>query len=183
MSLLAEQLVDEWMNRQGFFTIRGVRDGVSEIDLLGVRETDGHIEAWHIESQVSFRPVSYVSPLTDALAKRYGKKKTSAWKRPIEVTRECVEAWIEKKFEAPRKRRVRETLWPNAHWKKIFVHGVIKNPEEEAEFSERLKMLPFHQILQDICFDAHGGYRGSAGTDIADIVAYFEAMQAIGQSR
>ena len=37
MALLAEQLVDEWLNRKGFFTVRGIKEGVDEIDLLGVR--------------------------------------------------------------------------------------------------------------------------------------------------
>ena len=37
MALLAEQLVDEWLYRNGFFTLRGIKSGVHEIDLLGVR--------------------------------------------------------------------------------------------------------------------------------------------------
>ena len=41
MALLAESLVDEWLNRQGFFTIRGIKHGVGEIDLLGVRFYEG----------------------------------------------------------------------------------------------------------------------------------------------
>lgn len=32
MALLAEELVQEWLNRAGFFTIRGVRLGVHEMD-------------------------------------------------------------------------------------------------------------------------------------------------------
>jgi len=39
--LLAESLVDEWLNRQGFFTIRGVKHGVGEIDLLAIRAVPG----------------------------------------------------------------------------------------------------------------------------------------------
>ena len=29
MALLAESLVEEWLNRDGYFTIRGVKHGVS----------------------------------------------------------------------------------------------------------------------------------------------------------
>ncbi len=36
MALLAESLVEEWLNRQGFFTIRGIKQRISEIDLLAV---------------------------------------------------------------------------------------------------------------------------------------------------
>ena len=38
MSLLAETLVDEWLNRKGLnLPFDGIKDGVDEIDLLGVR--------------------------------------------------------------------------------------------------------------------------------------------------
>ena len=37
MALLAESLVEEWLNREGYFTIRGVKHGVGEMDLLAVR--------------------------------------------------------------------------------------------------------------------------------------------------
>jgi len=37
MAALAESLVDAWLNRQGFFTVRGLKHGIDEIDLLGVR--------------------------------------------------------------------------------------------------------------------------------------------------
>ena len=32
MALLTEQLVDEWLNRQGFFTVRGIKEGVGHVD-------------------------------------------------------------------------------------------------------------------------------------------------------
>lgn len=34
MELLAETLVEEWLNGNGYFTI-GIKEGVAEIDLLG----------------------------------------------------------------------------------------------------------------------------------------------------
>jgi hypothetical protein len=183
MSLLAEQLVEEWMIRQGFFTVRGLRDGVSEIDLLGVRKKGTAVEGWHIEAQVSFRPVSYVTPLTDGLSKKYGKKKTSAWKRSPSIVRECVEGWIEKKFDSEAKRLVREKMWPGIEWQKILVHGFIKNGDEETELSRRLKLISFHVVLHDVCFGKHGGYPGAVGADIAEIVGYFEGLQSEIQKR
>ena len=41
MALLAEEIVEEWLNRQGFFTIRGIKQGTQEIDLLSV--SDEHL--------------------------------------------------------------------------------------------------------------------------------------------
>jgi len=37
MALLAESLVEEWLNRNRFFTIRGIKHGLAEIDLLAIR--------------------------------------------------------------------------------------------------------------------------------------------------
>jgi hypothetical protein len=36
MALLAEEIVEEWLNRNGYFTIRGIKLGVHEIDLLAI---------------------------------------------------------------------------------------------------------------------------------------------------
>ena len=36
MALVAEALVEEWLNRKGYFTIRGAKIGQGEIDLLAV---------------------------------------------------------------------------------------------------------------------------------------------------
>ena len=37
MSLLGEEVVEEWLNRNGYFTIRGIKVGVDEIDILAIR--------------------------------------------------------------------------------------------------------------------------------------------------
>ena len=45
MALLAEEIVEEWLNRQGYFTIRGIKMGVQEIDLLAVQlPMDGKVK-------------------------------------------------------------------------------------------------------------------------------------------
>ena len=68
MALLAETLVEEWLNRQEFLTIRGIKLGVHEIDLLAIEHQDQR-RAWHIEVQASFRSVSYLAGLPAKLAK------------------------------------------------------------------------------------------------------------------
>ena len=57
MALIDEQLVEEWLNRSNFFTIRGIKCWLGEIDLLAIRQQGDTKEFWHIEVQVSFRPV------------------------------------------------------------------------------------------------------------------------------
>jgi hypothetical protein len=175
MSLLAEVLVEEWLNRKGFFTIRGIKDGVDEVDLLGVRKTKSGYEGWHIEAQVSFRPVSYVTKLTDSLAKKLNKKKTSAWERPPDVLKECVRAWIEQKYTCPKKASARSRLWSDLSWKYHFVHGNVKYVDELVEIeSYGIKLVPFQKVLEDICNRTDPGFPGAAGSDIADIVDFYE---------
>jgi len=64
MALLGESLVEEWLNRDGFFTIRGVRHGVDEMDLLAIRrEKSGKVIGRHVEVQISFRPIGFIAKL------------------------------------------------------------------------------------------------------------------------
>ena len=160
------------MNRDGFFTIRGVKDGVHEIDLLGVRQTTSRVEAWHIESQVSFNPVSYITPLTKELSQSLKKARTTAWKRPPEVVAQCVDAWLEKKFDSPSKARVREKLWPGLNWQKILVHGAVKNADELDLIGKRVRLIPFYEVLRDLCWQKHNMYV-AGGNDIAEIIEYY----------
>src|ERR1017187_8777931 len=111
MAALAETLVDEWPNRKGFFTIRGLKDGVGEIDLLGVRPPATGIEGWHVEVQVSFRPVGYISKLTKELSQSLKKVRSSAWGRETEVLEWCVDGWVRTKFTDRKKALARERAW------------------------------------------------------------------------
>lgn len=57
MALLAEELVEEWLNRNEFFTIRGIKLGYHEIDLLAIGFEDGKTICRHDEVQASARPI------------------------------------------------------------------------------------------------------------------------------
>jgi hypothetical protein len=73
MALLAESLVEEWLNREGFFTIRGVKHGVGEMDLLAVRpQPQDAVVGWHVEVQASFRPIGYITRVAPQLASQAG---------------------------------------------------------------------------------------------------------------
>lgn len=44
--------MEEWLNRQGYFTIRGIKVGVDEIDILALKmNIDGTSECRHFEVQ------------------------------------------------------------------------------------------------------------------------------------
>ena len=164
MSKLAESVVEEWLNRQGFFTIRGVKRGLSELDLVAVRcEPKRAVVAWHVEVQVSFRPVGYVTPPANAR------------KRTPEEMAECVDAWAKKKFLADSKKKLREQLWPEAKWSLHFVHGLVRDPDELTLIRERGIILhPLDEVLESLCGAAPKDFSGSAGADIAELVRFYE---------
>jgi hypothetical protein len=175
MALLAETLVDEWLNRQGFFTVRGIKHGNDEIDLLGGRPAASGLEAWHVEVQASFRPIGYISPVTDEIAKRFAATSKSAKKRPPQIVEECAEAWVQSKFTKERKRSAREQAWPNLEWEFVFVHAVVREPEELRTIAAcGVRLVPLHQVLTGLEHDAAKGIRGSAGTDFSEIIEYFK---------
>jgi hypothetical protein len=174
MSLLAEALVEEWLNRAGYFTIRGARLGVGEMDLLAVRQGPLGLEARHIEAQVSTNPIAYISPLTDQQSKQFGKAKTSAWARPQQVLQVSVTAWLDKKFYSKAKVAARNKAWPGLNWSLEFVHGVVRHPEElEIIRAGGIQTHTFHSVLSSLCNDAALACKGGAGTDIAEMLAYF----------
>jgi hypothetical protein len=63
MSILAEELVEEWLNRDGFFTIRGIKVGVGEMDLLAIKPAGSGLLCRHMEVQDSVNPISYLCGL------------------------------------------------------------------------------------------------------------------------
>lgn len=174
MALLAESLVDEWLNRKGFFTIRGIKHGVGEIDLLGVRPNGNSLVAWHVEVQASFRPIGYIAPLTNDLLHGFAKSKTSMKARSSAHLASAVAAWVKKKFTSPAKQAAREMAWPGQQWKHVLVHAVVREPDELALIqSHGVAIVPLHKVLTDLGHGEAKGIRGGAGTDLSEVIEYF----------
>ena len=173
MSLLSETLVDEWLNRQGFLTMRGIKNaGVDEIDLNGVRPIGRTLEAWHVEAQISFNPVGFITPLCKAEQVRTGRKAGSAAARTTELLEASVQEWIHKKFDSPKKVKLREKVWPGLSWRRVFVHGVARH-DQELQFigNSGIELISFRTVLEDL--NLKKGHTGASGTDISDIIRYF----------
>jgi hypothetical protein len=184
MALLAENLVEEWLNRKGFFTMRGIKHGVNELDLLGIRrESDGLLTGWHVEVQASFRPIGYIAKLTTAIAG--GRAKTSAVARTGEEVRVCAREWVRAKFCADEKKRVREKMWAGVNWSYHLVHAVVREPAELEVFAhEGVKCHQFHEVLGELLKRKGGAdLSGSAGGDIAEILGYYSGHVLQGQSQ
>jgi len=173
MALLAESLVEEWLNRNQYFTIRGVKTGVDEIDILGINVKSG--KAIHLESQVSFRPVGYISPLPKSFAKELGRSPTSAWERPEDILEKSVESWIQKKYHSKKKIAARNHFAPKQDWSLILVHGIVRE-EKELEFikAKGIRLIPFYNILQTICTASENEpFKAHSGTDIAEMIEFY----------
>ena len=161
MALLDEQLVDEWLNRKCFFTMRGIRSGVDEIDLLAVRMADKGLECWHVEVQVSYRPIGYVGG------------DTNARRRTDDELRAGVEQWVEKKFTSSRKVARRNAILPNAEWKYVFVHGLLRDDRELDHMAELgVTLIPYRQVLAELRDDTTGNTSSSIASNIAEMLRY-----------
>lgn len=173
MALLAESLVEEWLNRNGFFTIRGVKHGVGEMDLLAIRpDTAGIVRGWHVEVQASFRPMGYIAKRTPEM----GGSATSAKTRTPEEIELCAREWVAAKFFHEEKQRVRESLWPGVEWSFHLVHAVVREPRElEIFVAQGVICHPFHQLLSDLSERSKRSFSASAGGDLAEIVSYYKA--------
>lgn len=174
MALLAESLVDEWLNRAGFFTVRGVKHGVGEIDLLGVRPSPSGLEAWHVEVQASFRPLGYIAPLPQESVAGFAKSRTSMKARPQALVEAAVKAWVHKKFTSNKKQSAREAAWPGLNWRFVLVHAAVKwSAEIDAIRKAGIEIVPLHHVLSELGQAESSGIRGNAGTDLSEVIEYF----------
>jgi hypothetical protein len=170
MALLAEELVEEWLRRQGFFTIRGARLGVHEIDLLAVRHADGDTELRHVEVQASVRPIGYISSLPIAMQRDSGKKARSVVKRDAAVLAQGVSEWIDKKYNRPEKRKLLERLWPGDWVRELVVHRVREVDELECIRAHGINVFQLSAMVRDL---QQTGFvlERAAGSDFADLLA------------
>ncbi|MBC8552415.1 MAG: hypothetical protein ISR58_13185 [Anaerolineales bacterium] len=169
MALLAEEIVEEWLNRNGFFTIRGIKLGVHEIDLLAIGFNDGKILCRHVEVQASIRPVSYICPLPKNIQNATGRSANSAKKRSSAEISKGVEEWIDKKYQHPRKIKLREGLLRDK-WKFEFVVHKVKSEEELKSIEEQ--GIEIHR-LDDIIAELSSSktiVSKASGSDLVELV-------------
>jgi hypothetical protein len=163
MSMLDEQLVEEWLNRQNFFTMRGIKQGVDEIDLLGVRTSPSGNEYWHVEVQISYRPIGYIGG--DSNAK----------KRSSDEIEEGIKAWVTKKFTSEKKVMRRNAIAPDATWRYVLVHGAVRDITELDHIKDLgISLIPYKQVLLDLQQQAKS-HSSSAASNIIDMLHYIKS--------
>ena len=169
MALLAEELVEEWLNRKGYFTIRGVKVGVDEIDILAVKfEESGSVICRHVEVQASMRPIGYISRIPKHHLKE-GQSPTSAATREDLVLKDSVTEWVDKKFRKTKKTELLKQLFPS-EWKKSLVNNNVKS-ELELEFiaGEGIELIALPQVIKDLN-ETDFVVKSASGADFADLI-------------
>jgi hypothetical protein len=168
MALLAEAIVEEWLNRQGYFTIRGIKLGVQEIDLLAVRWGAGAVaECRHLEVQASMRPVSYISKTPKEL-QLSGRAANSA-KRSLEELKKGVDEWVEKKFHRADKVRTMRSLHPGPWSTELVINQVTSENEVSLLEAHNVKILRLAEIVNALTTQRFL-IRAAAGADIIDLI-------------
>lgn len=169
MALLAEELVEEWLNRAGFFTIRGVKIGVHEMDLLAIRPTLTGLECRHIEVQASVNPVSYLFRLTKADQKATARGATSSGKRSEDEISRGADEWVHKKFGLPQKVKLLASLAPGPWSREVVLHR-LRHPEEIQQLKAR--GITVHQLADLVTELSRPGLKvaRASGGDFLDLV-------------
>lgn len=162
MALLDEQLVEEWLNSNNFFTIRGLKHGNNnEIDLLACRNQNETPEYWHTEVQVSYSPVAFIS-------------NSSAKKRTIAEVKLDIASWVEKKFTSKNVTNKRNSIVPNVNWKLIFVHGVAKDTRELDLIKEHgIEIISYDLIINELMDNIHHK-SSSTALSIVDLIKHIK---------
>jgi len=170
MSLLGEEVIEEWLNRDGYFTIRGIKVGVDEIDILAIRPLpDGRHECRHVEVQVSINPISYITKVPAAIRKQTGIGAHNAKKRDAAQLRQGVREWIEGKFNQPRKVELRNRLCSGS-WTRELVVGAVKHKEEISLLREAgVTIHRLKDILSEMT-EKPGVVKAAAGADLYDLM-------------
>ena len=68
---------------------------------------------------------------------------------------------------------MREARWAGLQWQFKLVHAVARHPVElEMIANQGIELVSFQKVLEDL--EAAGGdMRGHSGTDILDIISYY----------
>lgn len=168
MALLAEEIVEEWLRRQGYFTLRGIKLGVHEIDLLAVkRMPTGAVDCRHIEVQASMRPVSFISKVPKEL-QRAGRAAGSA-KRTSDELHKGVDEWVEKKYGRPDKQALMRRLW-DGDWSRELVLNAVRHEDEVAMIAAHgIKVHRLPDIVASLAAP-HNVLESASGADFVDLI-------------
>jgi hypothetical protein len=170
MSRLGEEIVEEWLNRQGYFTIRGIKLGVDEIDILAIRPLpNGKIDGRHIEVQVSVRPISYICELPKHIRRETGRAAKGAAERSPKELKEGVKEWVDKKYHKRNKLTLLASLGQDEWKEELVVHNVKSEHELELIRGHGIHILRLSQILKELR-DGNTLIKAASGSDLLELM-------------
>ncbi len=170
MSLLGEEVVEEWLNRNGYFTIRGIKVGVDEIDILAIQPlSHGKHECRHIEVQLSINPISYITKVPGNIRKKTGIGAHNAKKRDLAQLTQGVHEWVQGKFDDPRKVELKNSLCPGS-WTRELVVGVVRHEDELELLKEAgITIHRLNDVLSEMV-EKRTVVKAAAGADLFDLM-------------
>ena len=163
MALLDEEIVEYWLNTKGFFCMRGIKHGNSEIDFLAIRPNKEGIECWHVEVTVSFNPVGYIGGTNNAK------------RRDDKGIEDGVDDYIRKKFTLDKKTQKRDEILPNSDWKYVLVCAVLREENKVVELFENkgITVYRYKAIVDHLKKSSNQEVNSTAG-NIIQILRYFD---------
>ena len=169
MALIAEEIVEEWLNRQGFFTIRGIRLGVHEMDILAIRQDSSGWDLRHYEVHASINAISYISSVPKLVQREELRKPGSAKLRNNQELEAGVREWIEKKFHLKKKADIRRKLCPG-NWSIHLVVGEVRH-KKELEILKRsgVEVTRLSKIIADLKAPSPLNFK-AAGNDLCGLI-------------
>ncbi len=170
MAILGEEVIVEWLNRDGYFTIRGIKIGRNEIDILAIKPLpDGGHDCRHIEVHLSAHPMGYI---TGPGAKR----------RSEAELKQGVQDWIKKKFIGYKGQveKVRQSLC-SREWTRELVlwnWNAINEPEVEALRRHDIRIWRLEDVVERMVKDMKAQprdnrFKSAAGGALFDLMMLF----------
>ncbi len=135
MARVAETIPELWLNRQGFFTMRGIEspNGSAELDLVGYHPRDG--VAVHVEVSASPKPSGQLGGET------------------VARLRQGVDAYVQKKYRRGAVEEVRRrTCKDDTTWKFMLAHGTLNHEQKvcEALRDNSVEPISLFKMLDDL---------------------------------
>ncbi len=160
MTRAAETIVEDWFNRRGYFTIRGMKSGRNEADLLAFNPNSN--DAVHVEVSASTAPMGWWGDSLDSTPK------------PEKIQGVVNEA--DKKFYRPNVKDLRERL-RRGTWRCLLAYTMLNDEPEQLEVLERcgVEAVSFAVILSDLAVKNRLEYK--TDSDAAHFAAVAEAYR------
>jgi hypothetical protein len=99
--------------------------------------------------------------------------------RSVQEVEDCARIWVEARFKAQQKTKMRDQLWPGVKWEYHSVHAVVRDPHESKTIvKEGITLHPFHSILAALSQRKSNSFSGSAGGDLAEFVSYYKSFDS-----